>query len=87
MVGGVPIPGSNEHQGGVLDEALDFVDELGSDGSIDDAVVAADAKVHAKAGNDGSVLNDGLLDDTSNAENGCLWRVDDGVEGLGGWRW
>jgi len=72
----------DEHEGRVLKEALDFREEFGADCSVDHAVVATEADVHAKAGNDLPVLNDGLFDGSTDTEDGGLWRVDDGVEGF-----
>lgn len=51
----------DEHEGRLLEELLELGEELGGHGSINDAVIAADADVHAQAGNDLAVLDDRLL--------------------------
>ena len=45
-------------------------------------MVGGDADVHAQAGDDLAVLDDGFLDGTADGEDGRLRRVDNGVEGL-----
>ena len=45
-------------------------------------MVAADAEVHAEAWDDCAVFDNGLFDDATDAEDHCLRRVHDGVEGL-----
>ena len=76
------LAGSQEHQGGLLDEFPDLGQELGSDGSIDDTVVTGEAEVHAQAGDDLAVFDDGFFDGRTDGEDRGLRRIDDGVEGF-----
>ena len=46
----------------MLDELFDFGEELGGNRTIDDAVIAGESEIHAEAGNDLAVFDDGLLD-------------------------
>ena len=73
---------SQKHHRGMLDEALDLGKKLRADGPIDDAMVAGQTEVHAQAGDDLAVFDDGLFHGCADREDGGLRGVDNGIEGL-----
>lgn len=74
--------GSEEHQRGLLDELPDFREELGGDRAIDHAVIAGKSQIHAEAGHNLAVFDDGFFDGSTDGQNGGLRWVDDRVEGF-----
>lgn len=75
--------GSDEHEGGILDEAAELGEVFGADGAVDDAVIGTETDIEPLADSDlpgGS--DDGLFDDGADGEDQGLGGIDDGREAV-----
>ena len=69
--------GSHQQQRRLFEQVFQSAEELGTDGAVEDAVVAAEGHGQRLAGDDLPVLHDGFGDRGPDGENGGVRRIDD----------